>query len=390
MKITVLSPDLSNNCLFRAHLLAGVLQRRYEVEIAGPLFGSGIWGSLAQETSVPYHVIKLERGIAPYRQLSTLSKQIDGDITYASKPLCTSFGVGILKKLRDHIPLILDIDDWEVGFTKDYFARLSVASRARYLANSALWPYSMNSAVNKYLGETLVRAADALTVSNTFLRERFGGEIIHHGRDTAAYDPKKFDPQSIRAQHNIAESDKIVMFTGTPRRHKGLEDLIKSTCLIEDANVKLFVLGFNSEDGYSVELAKTATELLGARFVGLEMQPFASMPAWLSIADLVVIPQKRSVASLGQMPAKVFDAMAMARPIVATNVSDLPQVLSNCGWIVEPGDPSELAIAIRYVLTHADEAEAMGRRAREECIRKYSWDALERILVHMFRTYESS
>ena len=194
MKITILSPDLSNNGLIRAHLLASVLQRRYEVEILGPFFGKGIWSPLARDSSVPHHFIKLKGLVGPYRQLSALSKQINGDVAYACKPLFTSFGVGILKKIREHTPLILDIDDWELGFAKDNYAHLSVMSRAHFLASSALLPYTMGSAVNRYLGEKLVQVADAMTVSNTFLRARFGGEVIYNGRDTAAYDPKKLDP----------------------------------------------------------------------------------------------------------------------------------------------------------------------------------------------------
>ena len=42
MKISILTPDLSHNCLGRAYLLAKILQRHYEVEIIGPVFGNGI------------------------------------------------------------------------------------------------------------------------------------------------------------------------------------------------------------------------------------------------------------------------------------------------------------------------------------------------------------
>ena len=54
MKISILSPDLSNNCLGRAYLLAKILQRRYEVEIVGPIFGDGIWQQVAGDKSVSY------------------------------------------------------------------------------------------------------------------------------------------------------------------------------------------------------------------------------------------------------------------------------------------------------------------------------------------------
>jgi len=106
------------------------------------------------------------------------------------------------------------------------------------------------------------------------------------------------------------------------------------------------------------------------------------------MADVVVIPQKRNFSTIGQIPAKVFDAMAMARPIIATNVSDLPEILDGCGWIVEPENPKQLAETIQYVLNNPEEAEEMGWKARQKCIEKYSWDAMEKVLLGVFGKYE--
>jgi hypothetical protein len=43
MKISLLTPNLLSSCLGRAYLLAKIIQRHYEVEIAGPVFGEGVW-----------------------------------------------------------------------------------------------------------------------------------------------------------------------------------------------------------------------------------------------------------------------------------------------------------------------------------------------------------
>jgi len=118
------------------------------------------------------------------------------------------------------------------------------------------------------------------------------------------------------------------------------------------------------------------------------LQPFEKVPEFLAMADVVVIPQKRTFATLGQVPAKVFDAMAMAKPIIATNVSDLAEILNGCGWIVEPENPEQLAKTIQYVLDHPDKAAEMGQKARQKCIEKYSWDTMEKILIKTFRNYE--
>jgi glycosyltransferase involved in cell wall biosynthesis len=101
-----------------------------------------------------------------------------------------------------------------------------------------------------------------------------------------------------------------------------------------------------------------------------------------------VIPQRKNFASVGQVPAKVFDAMAMAKPIIATNVSDLPEILDGCGWIVEPENPEQLAETIQYVLNNSQEADIIGQKARQKCIEKYSWDVMDKILMRVFGKYK--
>ena len=120
MKITILSPDLSHNCLGRAYLLAKILQRRHKVEVVGPLFGEEIWQPVIEDSSIPYRWTKLNQAFhpswhlndllasfTPYSQLNELARTIDADALYASKPLVTSFGLGLLKKLGKHCTISL-------------------------------------------------------------------------------------------------------------------------------------------------------------------------------------------------------------------------------------------------------------------------------------------
>jgi len=67
---------------------------------------------------------------APYSKLNDFAKRIDADAVYASKPLLTSFGLGLLKKLREHVPLVLDIDDWEMGFVKGCHTNDSASAKS--------------------------------------------------------------------------------------------------------------------------------------------------------------------------------------------------------------------------------------------------------------------
>jgi glycosyltransferase involved in cell wall biosynthesis len=108
--------------------------------------------------------------------------------------------------------------------------------------------------------------------------------------------------------------------------------------------------------------------------------PFDQVPALLSAADVVAIPQRETPDTVGQVPAKIFDAMALGRPVVSTRVSMIPEILDGCGLIVEPGDVSGLAAAISRLLDGPAEAEALGARARERCVERYSFQAARREL----------
>lgn len=80
--------------------------------------------------------------------------------------------------------------------------------------------------------------------------------------------------------------------------------------------------------------------------------------------------------------------MARAKPIIATNVSDLPEILDGCGWIIEPENSDKLAKTIEYVIDNPEEAEILGKKARNKCIENYSWDTMGKVLVKIFKKYE--
>ena len=114
------------------------------------------------------------------------------------------------------------------------------------------------------------------------------------------------------------------------------------------------------------------------------------MPLFLAVADLVVLPQRVTRETMAQIPGKVFEAMAMARPIVATAVSDLPEILDGCGVIVPPDSADKLGAAIDQLLSRPEEARALGQEARRRCQEHYSWDAMERVLDRRLKKWEQA
>ncbi len=197
--------------------------------------------------------------------------------------------------------------------------------------------------------------------------------MIPHGVDTELFDRARINREEARRAFGF--SGPTVLFAGTPRGHKGLRELALAVARVSRAHLAV---------------ACRPTDLTGPEWDSLPFQripllPYTELPALLAAADAVAIPQLESEAAVYQMPMKVFDAMAAARPIVASAISDLPIVLEGCGRLTPPGDVEALAEAITDLLRHPEESKAMGRRARERCLAIYTLAETSRLVEEVVR-----
>ena len=365
MKTSVLCFDVSDNAVGRAWLLARLLEPLGAVEIVGPRFGATVWEPLAEE-AIPVRSLPGGRLPGFAARLPALARLADGDLLYASKPRLTSAGIGYLARLAGHRPLLLDIDDWEVGF----FLRggtWGTIGRALNLSSPTGLPWT-------WLIEHLRGLADGITVASRFLERRFGGVLIPHVRDTDRWAPGRVDPRPARERLGV-DKERVVMFLGTPRAYKGVLDLAAAVGRLGRADVVLALVGTDpaSDTGRAVAAHHPAARLVGR-------VPIAQVPAYLGAADVVVVPQRDSSDTRGQVPAKLFDAMALGRPVVSTRVSMIPEILEGCGLLVEPGDVAGLGAAIARLLDRPEEARALGDAARRRAVERYSFDAARRAL----------
>ena len=89
-------------------------------------------------------------------------------------------------------------------------------------------------------------------------------------------------------------------------------------------------------------------------------------------------------------PLSVMEYMEAARPIVATRVGGIPDLIDDGvhGLLVEPQDPEGLAAAVARLLREREHAAKLGRRARERRRRELSLDAtvssVERLYVELY------
>lgn len=189
---------------------------------------------------------------------------------------------------------------------------------------------------------------------------------IHNGIAVDAF----YKPDAGPARRNALglETDNLVVtFAGRLERVKGLDHLLVSAREILAAHEKAcFVIA--GEGPLKVELQRLAEKLgIASRvaFPGF----LRDIPELLAATDVFVLP---SLGSEG-LPLSVMEAMAAGKPVVATPVSGVTELVESevTGLLVSPRDPAALTQAINRLLRNPKEREEMGTRARARAIRDF-------------------
>ena len=366
MRIALLCPNVSSNALVRTYPIAKVLARRHQLQVLGFAFRNGVYPPYRDEFA--YETLPARKLPTFLVQARELAARVEADAIYVFKALPSSLWVGLLAGRRLGVPVFLDLEDWEAGWYYD----VPLADAARHLLhverpNGFLWTW---------LSEWLVRRCDEVFVVSRFLQQKFGGTRLVHGADTTVFDPARWDRDEARRRIGLPEG-RYAIFTGAAMPSKGVGDLLDAAERLGIPDFRVLIVGsFTHEPAYR----ETLLARHGNRVLIMDARPHSEMPLYLAAADLVAIPQRPGRETTAQVPGKVFEAMAMARPILATAVGDLPEILDGCATVVPPGSPDALAKGLERLLSDRDQAQALGRAARERCVEHYSWDAMEQVL----------
>ena len=391
-KISLIVSDLSERGAgrwggaVRPFLLAQALrQLGCEVKIFGFTQGN----DLAIASTPELSIISIPGGHYPqfFKSAQSLLKQIDGDILYAYKPKPSSFGLSLLGKLTKGRPLILDIDDWELswhgGDSWQYRPTPKQLVKDVFKADGVL----RNPDHRLYLGwiEKLVARANAVTVHTQFLQQRFGGIYVPNGKDISLFNPDLYDAPALKAQYGLSDY-RVLMFPGAPRPYKGVEDVLEALDMLNQPDLRLVIVGGSPYDDYDNQLMKR----WGRWIIKLPKTPYDAMPSVIAAADVIVVPQRDTPAAQAQFPLKLTDGMAMAKPILSTQVGDIPKILGDTGYLVDAGAPEQLAAAIQQIFAEPGVAIAQGKKARARCTEHYSIDAMSHQLSAVIHQLVSS
>ena len=374
--VTILCADVSMNCLSRALTLAEILSQKRQVQIIGFARddNNSIWPP-ARSAEVP--VIKLEYGLVRrwHKAKRTVKAIIDHSLLIICKPKLTSMGLALSAGCNPD-KCILDINDWELGLiikTERIDGKYNMVD----LLSNLLSP---NSALLLRYYESRIKYFPHKIVNNQWLQHRFGGELVYDVRDTNRLNPGKYDKGSIRRELGLDDRQWII-FAGTPRWHKGVINIIYALDRIKGHELPGLMLCGGRKHKEVDDLINFAGQTLGkSRFRFIPQYDRFEAGRFLAAADIACIPSLLSSNAVGQVPTKLFEAMAMGLPLVTSAICDMPDLIEGIGIPVPPGDIGALSAAIKKLATDPALSIAMGRKARARAVKHYSYQAAEPVI----------
>ena len=203
----------------------------------------------------------------------------------------------------------------------------------------------------------------------------------------------------LRSELNIPPESLVLTFIGTfgpwhgvPILAQAITDLIDQPTFIENNHICFLLVGNGSE------MFKVQSILNHPRYrrhvIFTDTIPQEKAPDYLAISDICLSPQVSNPdgSRFFGSPTKLFEYMSMEKPIIASDLEQIGQVLKNSlsavhlpvnpplanaselGVLCEPGNVDHLVNAIKFICENISWRRLLGINARKEVLKKYTWD----------------
>jgi glycosyltransferase involved in cell wall biosynthesis len=172
------------------------------------------------------------------------------------------------------------------------------------------------------------------------------------------------------------ENKTVVGFLGTFGPWHGAPVLAEAASVVsETARCHFLFVGDGDERSVAEGILDNGPRSTSAVFTG--RIPHNRVPAYLDACDILVsphVPLTDGDEFFGS-PTKMFEYLAMARPVVASRLGQIAEVIQDekNGLLVEPGDANELARAIELLAADKARCERLGAAARQTVLERYTW-----------------
>jgi len=294
-------------------------------------------------------------------------------------------GAGVLAGVIMNVPTVLQVDDnWLEG------------DKA---SGHWIWKLGVYESFARLWIKNFVKRADALAVVSDSLKKVAVNEW--------GVDPKKvftvgngvnlhkFNPQTkpMRKELGLDTDAKVLTFVGEMAPWHGIMEIVKAAELVleqRDDCVFIFAGGAAAHERY-VDGVKRYVQAHGLekniRFIG--KIPYEKVPSLLASSDILLAPytQPKKV-NFGFSPLKLFEYMAMGKPIITSELPWIREAVSEKEAIIlkDPTDRGRFSKAMLHLLEDEKHAKYIAGNSRKLALEKYSWEKVAESMEHVYRT----
>lgn len=175
--------------------------------------------------------------------------------------------------------------------------------------------------------------------------------------------------------NNLGLDNKFIFqFAGNLGYAQGIENLLQSIKMIENANIHFLFIGGGAKYAEIDSFVKSST-LQNVSLIGF--QDRSKQNDFLNACDIGIVTLSDGMYGLG-VPSKSYNIMAAGKPILYVGETDSEIALCirehNIGWVVEPNNPQALRDMIISIYEQRDKLEQMRRNARLVAEKVYAKD----------------
>ncbi|MFZ2498680.1 glycosyltransferase family 4 protein [Methanosarcina sp.] len=179
------------------------------------------------------------------------------------------------------------------------------------------------------------------------------------------------------------EGKRVILYTGWISALHGVLELIKAMEIVSDFHddAVLIIVGDGPLKG-TVERYIQKKNINNILLVG--QVPFKEIRRYHSIADVLVIPHIKSAQTELNPSTKVLEYLSSGKPIVASNLKPIVDIVKNHAILVEPGNPQAIADGIIQLLDDKELSSILGKGGKE-IIQNNSWQKVGRSIKEAYK-----
>src|SRR3954470_23493490 len=300
-----------------------------------------------------------------------LTGRIHFDVIHAHRVIPNGPVATIVAKLR-RLPLVISMHGSDVF----------VAEQSKLIARVARWCYRAASAITAPSDDLVQRAVRLGAPASRC-------HVVPYGVDPSTFTRIENAGPQLRGELGLPDDSLIIFAVGRMVYKKGFEYLIRAVPAIlrEHPNARVVLAG----GGDLEDKLKSLVRQLGVE-KSVIMPGWVSrdkMPLYFSGCDLFVLPSVvDQQGNVDGLPNTLLEAMASAKPVVATNVAGVPLAVKDGdnGLLVPEKQPGELSAAINLLLDAPELRRQYGEASRLRVERELNWQTTARTFVDLYRS----